>query len=227
MAAAFGGFSRELPRFLRLLARNNKKEWFDANRADYDDYYVEAAKAFVEAIGPGLRKLTPGIVAEPRINGAIMRINRDVRFSKDKTPYKTALHLIFTQQGRKDLPGYYMRISQCELGLMAGMFGFAAPQLARYRNAVADPKSGKALRSCLEKSMAAAPVELGGESYKRVPKGFDPEHPNADLLRHKGLYLGSDEKLPDEIFDQRAVAYCTRRFTAVKPLVQWLAKHVA
>jgi uncharacterized protein (TIGR02453 family) len=227
MSTSFDGFSHDLPRFLRLLARNNKEEWFDANRADYDDHYVEAAKGFVEAIGPGLKKLTPGLVAEPRINGAIMRINRDVRFSKDKTPYKTALHLIFTQAGRKDMPGYYMRISEGELGLMAGMFGFSTEQLAKYREAAADPRKGRALRATLEKATRAGPVEVGGETYKRVPKGFDPDHPNADLLRHKGLYLGSDEKLPDPLFDKRAVAYCSKRFSALQPLVRWLAKNVA
>jgi len=183
VSASFDGFSRELPRFLRLLARNNEKAWFDSHRADYDDYYVEAAKDFVAAIGPALRK---------------------------------------------GMPGYSVRISQNELALLAGIFGFTPTQLARYRNAAGDPRSGKTLRSCIEKvKSAGGPIEFGGETTKRVPKGFDPDHQNADLLRHKRIHLGSDEQLPDPLFDERAVTDCMGRFRVLRPLVQGLGRNVA
>jgi hypothetical protein len=81
---------------------------------------------------------------------------------------------------------------------------------------------------CEEKATSAtSPIEPGGETYKRVPRGFDPAHPNADLVRHKGIHLGSDEQLPDELFDERAVTYCMERFRVLRPLVQWLDKNVA
>ena len=128
----FEDFSRELPTFLGDLTANNSKKWFDAHRKDYEALYVEPAKAFVEAMGPALQKLSPGVRAEPRVNGSLMRINRDTRFSKDKTPYKTTLDLMFTEgEGKMRLcPGFYFRISADELGMGAGMHGFDPDRLA-------------------------------------------------------------------------------------------------
>ena len=68
---------------------------------------------------------------------------------------------------------------------------------------------------------------MGGESYKRVPRGYEADHPNAPLLKRKGLYLSLDQKLPGELFDERAAAYCVERFKAMRPLVQWLEKHLS
>ena len=82
---SFQGFSKELPRFLAKLQKNNNRDWFERNRDIYEEHYVEAAKNFVATIGPKLQKIA-AVDAEPRVNGAIMRINRDVRFAKDKRP---------------------------------------------------------------------------------------------------------------------------------------------
>ncbi len=82
----FSGFDPGLLAFLRDLGKNNDKKWFDAHRSEYESLYLEPAKRFVEAIGPGLAKISRELRAEPRVNGAIMRINRDTRFSNDKTP---------------------------------------------------------------------------------------------------------------------------------------------
>src|SRR5690242_9527174 len=91
----FQGFPKGTVQFLSALRKNNDKAWFDAHRADYEDCYVEPAKAFVAAIAPRLEKLDPRIQAEPKVNGSILRINRDVRFAKDKSPYKDHLDLWF------------------------------------------------------------------------------------------------------------------------------------
>ena len=84
----FTGFGPKTKKFLRDLGRNNDKAWFTSHRGDYEAYYLEPAKAFVEAAGPKLEKVEPRVVWEPRVNGSIFRVNRDIRFSKDKTPYK-------------------------------------------------------------------------------------------------------------------------------------------
>ena len=86
MATAFDGFPKTATTFLKGLAKNNSKAWFDANRADYESGLLEPCKDFVVAIGPKLAKIAPDIHAEPKVSGSIMRINRDTRFSKDKTP---------------------------------------------------------------------------------------------------------------------------------------------
>lgn len=88
-------FSAETVEFLTDLRAHNDKAWFDANRARYEFGYVEPAKDFVEVMGPGLEKLVPGIHAEPSVRGSIFRINRDIRFSSDKRPYKDHLDFWF------------------------------------------------------------------------------------------------------------------------------------
>ncbi|NND02169.1 MAG: DUF2461 family protein, partial [Acidimicrobiia bacterium] len=85
--ADFAGFPAETQRFLRELSSNNTKQWFDAHRNDYDDYWVTPAKAFVAAAGDALQGLAP-VEAQPKVNGSIFRVNRDIRFSADKRPYK-------------------------------------------------------------------------------------------------------------------------------------------
>jgi uncharacterized protein (TIGR02453 family) len=88
--AEFRGFAEEGLRFLDELALNNNKQWFDSHRPQFDEYLLEPAKAYVVEVGARLQeRISPGIHAEPRINGSIMRMNRDIRFSKDKSPYKT------------------------------------------------------------------------------------------------------------------------------------------
>ena len=91
----FPGFPRQLPEFMSALAGNNSKPWFDAHRDDYERHYLGAATDFIQALGPRLGDVAPALSAEPKINRSIRRINRDTRFAKDKTPYKTQLHLTF------------------------------------------------------------------------------------------------------------------------------------
>ena len=108
----FTGFPAETPRFLGDLAGNNNKAWFDANRAAYDEYWVAPAKQFVDAVGEALVDIAPRIEAQPRVNGSIFRVNRDIRFSKDKRPYKEHLDFWFWEGERKRaVSGFFMRIT--------------------------------------------------------------------------------------------------------------------
>ena len=105
----FAGFGPKTKKFLRELGRNNDKAWFDAHRSDYEAHYLEPAKAFVEAAGPKLEKIAPNVVCEPRANGSIFRVNRDIRFSKDRTPYKDHIDLWFWEGQRKTaISGFFL-----------------------------------------------------------------------------------------------------------------------
>lgn len=226
---AFDGFSPQLLTFLRALGRNNNKKWFDDHRAEYDSLYLEPAKDFAAAMGSALKALGPDVRSEPRVNGSIMRINRDVRFSKDKTPYKTALHFIFSagQGSRNENPAYYLRLAADELGLAAGLFGFDAGQLATYRQAVVDPKLGPALRRAVDKVCKADSFELNEPGYKRVPRGLDAEHRNAEFLKMKGLFAHTELEVPKAILSKDAVPYVIDRFKEMKPIPVWLARAFA
>jgi uncharacterized protein (TIGR02453 family) len=225
----FSGFPRETARFLADLEKNNDKAWFDAHRADYDAFYVAPALAFVSAVGPRLRKISPSVVCEPRINGSLFRINRDVRFSKDKRPYKHHIDLWFWHGARKgwDAPGFFFRMYSDRLILGAGMHKFEKPKLDAFRSAVIDARAGRALAKVADDVRAAGPYIVGGASRKTVPTGFDPDHARAEFLLHEGLWAELDTK-PGKIVERAEfVDFCSGHFSAMWPVSRWLLKEVA
>ena len=225
-SAEFGGFPNGAPEFLAQLAANNSKAWFDANRARYDRLLAGPAKECVGAIGELLRRHVPDIHAEPR---SIMRINRDIRFAKDKRPYKDWLGLWFWEGdgSSRTCPGFYLGLDPKTLTLGAGMHQFDADALTRYRQAVVDPRHGKSLRKALKSIAVDGAFPLGGQRYKRVPRGFDGDHPNAALLLHGGLYAGRTEPHPAALFTPGVAGYCVDVFAKVAPLHRWLVTAMA
>ena len=225
--ADFSGFSETTFRFLRGLSQNNEKAWFDAHRDDYEQGIVEPAKAFVSALGPRLRKISKTVQFEPRINGSIARINRDIRFSKDKRPYKDHLDLWFWHGDEKgwNTPGFWFRMTPDRLMVGSGMHDFEKETLDRYRKAALDPKSGKRL----EKLIADVDkrYEIGGATRKKVPRGFDENHERASLLLHEGLWAGLDAKIPREVKSAAFVDVCAEHYQRCWPIGKWILDEVA
>jgi uncharacterized protein (TIGR02453 family) len=219
----FAGFPKDTVKFLEGLARHNEKAWFEAHRADYEAAYLAPAQAFVEAIGPRLRKIDPRVQAVAKVNGSIMRINRDVRFSKDKRPYKDHLDLWFWGGKEKgwDSSGFFFRLTPTRLLLGAGMHGFQPPVLARYRAAVLDARKGPALAKVVA-SLAKAGYPVGGESYKKTPRGVPDDHPRAALLKHGALFAGWEGKHPKELGSAKLVDFAAKHYAAIAPLHAWL-----
>lgn len=222
----FSGFPRGAPGFLARLAENNAKPWFDRHRGEFEELLLAPARAAVAALGARLKTHAPGIRAEPRINGSIMRINRDTRFAKNKAPYKDYLGLWFWEgEGpSRACPGFYFGFGAKSLTIGAGMHRFGPDHLARYRPAVVDPDHGPALGRIVD---ALSAGELGGRHYKRVPRGFDPDHRNAALLLHNGLTAGRTEALPEALFGPGAAEYCAAAFSRYAPLHRWLVGALA
>lgn len=183
MAAMFGP---EVFKFLKALKRQNTREWFEKNKARYEADVREPALAFVRAVAPRLEKLSPHMVASDRkVGGSLMRIHRDVRFSKDKSPYKTNVGIQFRHEQGKDVhaPGYYLHIEPGQCFLAAGMWHPESSALRAVREAIAaDPTAWKKVR---DGKAFRRRFELAGDSLKRAPKGFDPEHPMIEDLRRK------------------------------------------
>jgi uncharacterized protein (TIGR02453 family) len=222
----FKGFPKAAFTFLAGLRKNNNKGWFDAQRSAYEDHCLAPAKAFVEAIGPRLRKLSPAINFEPRVNGSIFRMNRDVRFSKDKTPYKTTLDMWFWEGGKKgwDSPGFFLRLTPKAMIAGAGMHQFATPQLLQaYRAAVLAPKSGELLERVI-KNLGS--LHLGEATRKTVPKGFDEAHARSWLLLHQGLHASIEKPLPRTVHSAAFVETCFDIFRQAAPISKWLRDHV-
>lgn len=219
----FAGFPKQTLTFLRGLAKHNTKAWFDAHRSDYDRYWVEPAKDFVDAAGEALVKVAPDVRAEPRINGSIFRINRDVRFSQDKRPYKDHLDFWFWEGERKQaVSGFFLRIAPQGIGIGVGAHSFDKERLAAYRNAVVDEEAGPALAKTV-KSMERKGFEVKGEHYKRVPRGFESANaPHERLLRFSALWLGDDRPIPAELHTPGFVKYATAEWKRMAALHRWL-----
>jgi len=219
----FDGFPKATLKYLREIAKNNNRDWFNDNRERYETFYLDPAKRFVEAMGPRLERFAENVRAEPRVNGSIFRINRDTRFSKDKTPYKPHLSLFFwVGEGRgRELPGFFMRLTATRLALGAGMHGFDPQRLARYRKAVADSRRGPELAKACAK-LERAGYEIGGAHYKKVPRGLAADHPREALLRHNGLFVFDEARLPAEVHSAKLLQYCARKFKAFAPIPAWL-----
>jgi len=179
-------FTPELFRFLRDLERNNRRDWFEANKNRYLEHARDPMLRFIADFGPRLGKISPRLVADPRpVGGSMFRIYRDTRFSKDKRPYKTACTARFPHEAGKNVhvPGFYLHLGADGVYGGAGIWRPDAPTLAAVRAAIVnDPKGWTRAQS--SKGFRAG-LEVGGESLKRPPRGIDPEHPLIEDLKRK------------------------------------------
>jgi uncharacterized protein (TIGR02453 family) len=218
-------FPTDTVKFLTDLRVHNNKVWFDANRARYESGYVEPAKAFVEAIGPELDDLVPDIHAEPWVLGSIFRINRDIRFSSDKRPYKDHLDFWFWEGDRKTaVSRLFLRVSPDGVVVGAGAHGFDKHRLAGYRDAVADAATGPELATIVS-DLEAAGHEIGGETYKRMPQGYVADGITGRLLRHSALYVHAE--LPAKTATStRFVDTVLGHWRKFGPLHSWLVANV-
>jgi uncharacterized protein (TIGR02453 family) len=222
----FSGFPRDGVVFFEELKKNNEKEWFDRHKDRFQTAVMSPARAFVSAMGERLRAISPGVVADPRVNKSIFRINRDTRFSLDKSPYKTHLGIFFWEGRRPKMEcsGYYFHLEPPRLMLGAGIYMFPRQLIHPFRTAAVDPDHGDRLAEIVETLKKKSRYEIGGVHYKRMPPGYDQEHPNAPLLLHNGLYVGSETEIPEELFSERLLGYCMKVFTDLHPLHQWLVE---
>jgi len=220
----FQGFFKGTVDFFLNLKKNNNKEWFDRNRTKFDELVMNPARAFVVSLGKHLQSISPGIIADPRVNKSIFRIYRDTRFSLDKSPYKSHLGIYFWAGNRPkmDSSGFYFHLEPPHLMLGVGMYVFPKSFLNTYRNSAVDEDYGEKLRSILKKIRKNAQFELGGKFYKRIPLGYDSEHSNSELLLHNGLYVSFETPIPEELFSAALLDYCIKIFIELNPLHEWL-----
>ena len=190
-------FDPELFQFLSDLKEHNDREWFAANKERYETEVLEPALAFIEDFGYRLQGISPHFRADPRrVGGSLFRIHRDTRFSKDKTPFKTNTGMHFRHARAKDAhaPGFYLHLAPGEVFAGGGLWRPDTQTANRVREAiVANPDGWTA---ATRESPFTDRLTLGGEQLKRVPSGFDRDHPLGDDLRRKGWFGSAtlDEK---------------------------------
>jgi uncharacterized protein (TIGR02453 family) len=222
----FTGFPNETLQFYADLKENNFREWFNERKDYYQEYVLKPAQAFVVAFGEKLKTISDGFTYDTRTNGrgTIMRIYRDIRFSKDKTPYNTRLRFRFGEGTReKGLhPGFFIGMDETGGHLLGGIHQFAKPTLDGYRKAVDDEISGSMLVKIVENIRNQRGYKIGGKQYKRVPRGYDADHPRADLLKHASLYVSSPEFPVSVLKKPELVDVCYEHALKMAPVHNWL-----
>ena len=221
----FPGFPVETQAFLRELRANNTREFFADNRGRFDEVVKAPALEWVAAMGARLKALDADIVIDTRMNGSgsLMRWTRDTRFSKDKSPYKVNIAMMWWHGAGKKMqhPAFGMQITPDGADLMAGMFHFAKPMLEAYRQAVLDDQLGEALEEAAG-TVKSAGYSVSGMHYKTTPRGYDKEHPRAAWLRYNNLHAGYHGIAPSVIASPDLIDVCYERFESLAPIHHWL-----
>jgi uncharacterized protein (TIGR02453 family) len=200
----FEGFPEEALEFYEGLEADNSKAYWTDHKAVYDTCVAGPMKALLADLSSyGEAKL--------------FRPYRDVRFSKDKTPYKTRQYAVV--EGR-----LYVGIDAHGLHLGGGRFHLETAEIARFRTAVDDQASGSALVKVLD-GLRKKGFEVGGDQLVRVPKPYDREHPRADLLRHKSLISWVDHAPAEWLHTPAARHEVAKAWKALAPLNAWLSEH--
>lgn len=192
-------FTPALFAFLKELADNNDRTWFKANQDRYEEHVRQPALDFITDYGEQrLAKLSPSLVADSRtVGGSLFRIQRDTRFSKDKTPYKlnTGLHFRHEQAADAHAPGIYLHIEPGNCFMGAGLWRPESKVAYAIRGQI-DAEQAAWKRAARSKKLTEL-YEFGGESLVRPPKGFDPEHPLMDDLKRKSFMVTTKLKQSD------------------------------
>ncbi|MCF8149253.1 MAG: DUF2461 domain-containing protein [Burkholderiaceae bacterium] len=215
-------FSKTTFKFLDELAANNDREWFQANKPRYESLVREPALEFISAMGPALEKFAPHFRADPRkMGGSLMRVFRDTRFSRDKTPYKTNIGIQFRHELGKDVhaPGFYLHVANDGCFLGAGCWHPESDALGRIRDLIVEnPDRWQAL---LKERKFATHWALAGDSLTRPPRGYAVDHPAiADLKRKDFIALAALSA--NEVTSPGLVKLAATRFAVAAPLMEFL-----
>ena len=222
----FAGFKPSLIKFLDELSSNNNRAWFQENKPRYETDVLEPAQAFVRAFAARLKKISPMFIADDRrVGGSLMRIYRDTRFGKDKTPYKTNVGIQFRHEFGKDVhaPGLYMHIAPNEYFLGTGMWMPETKVLAKIRTAIVDdsPK-WKRIR---DNKKLRSHFQLAGDRLKSAPRGFDKEHPYIEDLRRTS-FIGVKQLKRQDVLSKTFLADCATAFTASRSFLRFLCEAI-
>jgi uncharacterized protein (TIGR02453 family) len=202
--------------FLRDLKRHNDRTWFNEHKERYERSLRQPFLDFISDAGPELRTISPNLVADPRPSGgSLFRIHRDVRFSKDKSPYKTHAGAHF-QLGGKGVPGpgYYLHLEPAECFVAGGMWMPEPEVLQAIRQRIADDPAAW--------TKARGKLDHSEETLKRPPRGFDADHPMIEDIKRKS-FTGSVRLTDKQVTSTTFMATFVRDCKQISPLMRFLA----
>jgi uncharacterized protein (TIGR02453 family) len=225
MTSRFPGFPSQALTFLRNLKRNNRREWFQPRKAEYEKLIKLPMLELIGCLNEEFARFAPNYVTAPQ--KATYRIYRDTRFSKDKSPYKTHVSAIFPhgRGSKKEGAVFYFHFTEKELLVFGGVYMPEPDELLAYRTLLQERYAE--LQEILQDSRLRRMLgQLQGETLSRMPKGFPPDHPAESLLRGKQWYL-------EHTLDVRAVtspkllSALTKHFEVMAPMVEFLNQALA
>ncbi len=205
-------FGPELFEFLSDLRRNNRREWFLANKGRYEVEVRDPMLRFIGDFAGPLRKISRHFVADAKPSGgSLFRLHRDTRFSRDKSPYKTNVAAHFRHEAARDAhaPGFYLHLEPDQVFLAAGLWHPDGDALAQVRQAIVDKPA--LWRRALSGQAFRARCSLSGDGLVRPPKGYDPTHPLIDDIKRKDFVavtrFTEKQACARDFLDQCAEAY--------------------
>ena len=217
----FEGFPREGIEFLKRLKRNNNRPWFEKHKGEYESHVKLPMQSLIAALKPHFDKFAPEFDVNPR--RSMFRVYRDVRFSKDKTPYKTHVAGHFVLRGKPkgiEGSGYYLHIEPGEVFLGGGIYMPDGEQIKRIRRAIAD-RSEQFLSIISDRRFKKRFGRIEGDKLQRVPQGYEPDHPMAEWLKHKQFFVGI-EWPESKCYKRVFVKEIARLFEEATPFVRFL-----
>jgi len=219
----FNGFKKETIKFLEDLSKNNSKEWFEVNRYIWEKYILEPNKAFVKDMGETLQILVPTINGIPKVSGSLFKIYRDVRFSKDKTPMKSKIGIIFWQGKlhRMQSSSFYIHYSKDCYFIASGIRAFKPQMLKIYRKYIQDENKrielDKILNTLIQKG-----YKLPIQKYKRIPKEFNKDDNLVYLALYDRMFSYKEFKIDEMFYSQKLLDRCFEIYNDMFELQQWV-----
>ncbi len=226
MAGRQSPFSAATLRFLRELERNNNRDWFNEHKARYESSVLDPALEFINAMQDPLAQVSAHFLAVPkRIGGSLMRVYRDTRFGKDKTPFKTNIGIQFRHERGKDVhaPGYYLHIDPQQVFLGVGIWHPPSAALGSIRRRI-DSHQAEWQRALSEPQFRRH-YALAGDSLTRAPRGYPADHPLLNDLRRKD-FIAISNLDHAAILKPGFVASAAASFGKATPLMRFLCKAV-
>lgn len=215
-------FTSQTMTFLRALARNNHRDWFEQNKSTYEETVRSPALRFITDMADDLVRLSPHFMAQPKkAGGSLMRVYRDIRFGKDKTPYKTNIGIQFRHERGKDVhaPGFYVHIEPGDCFVGVGIWRPDAVALGKVRDAIAG--QGTKWTSAIHDKGFTRHYTLGGETLSRPPRGYTKDHPLLDDIKRKD-YIAICSIPDDAVLSPRFQKQVLARFQAADGFMRFL-----
>ena len=220
----FTHFDPSLMQFLRDLAANNNREWFSAHKQDYEDKVRSPALAFIEAMESWIRMVSPHYEASAKkVGGSLMRVYKDVRFSKDKSPYKTNVGIQFRHEVGKDVhaPGFYLHIEPNDIFLGVGTWHPEPDALKAIRQHIVD-KPGP-YQDAIEHQPFCEFYQLAGDSLTRPPKGYPADHPLINEIKRKD-FIAICELDEKQLYEGDFCQLVASRFGRAQPFQKFICE---